>query len=68
MSGIKPSWDRCAGHADQKQEENLLVVNILLISISKSPKTAYLLYKYLLQKVGIRYRRETFPNVADRIQ
>ena len=68
MSGIKPSWDCRAGHADQKQEENLLVVNIPLISILKAPKTAYLLYKYLLQEVGIRYRRETFPNVADRIQ
>ena len=33
----------CKSCRPETEEENLLVLNILLISISKSPKTAYLL-------------------------
>ena len=42
MSGIKPSLD-C--HAP-KRKKKLLVLTIMLISISKSPKTAYLSEHY----------------------
>ena len=60
MSGIKPSLD-C--HARKRKKKTYLVLTILLISLSRSPKTKYLVNIIHLE---IRLFADQYPMTISR--